>query len=316
MEQSERERARVAEAKKANSLLNVSEIQLETADDVQGIARDLDNENIFDPDDNVVLKNIFDGSTVNGFKLPTLDYVHMYNGVKYRTTPGQVYRLPGSQAFLAVKHLVSLIYRRIEGKDEMDKRTYPMTDKWVRAIVVKVDKTLRPEGIDRDQVQDVPDYNAMDEDYDRSNELPGRLAGAVGAGGGGETELAAVNMNDAPMTDDQFNKTPDFAPNLNPNVQFDGSGKPVDTSKKPQDGAGSDAGSDDAPFGGQGTGGQQNPPTPATGADGLPVVNEDMKLAELRPIAEAEKVDMSGWGAVGFSRKKAVAAILENRAQK
>lgn len=208
--------AKLEAAKKANSLHNLTEINFDTVDDVQGIARDLLNENLFNPDDSVVLKNIFDGeSTVNGFEMPRLPYKFSYNGITYRVEPGQTVRIPGSSAYIFVKHLVSLIYRRLEGKDEMDKRTYPLTDKWVSKIVVRVDATLAPDEVDRQIEHALPDYE--DE----------RIAAAANSTGGGEVSLGA-QLDDADITDEQFDKTPDFDARTNPNVQFK-DGEVVDT---------------------------------------------------------------------------------------
>lgn len=229
----QREAEQIAAAKEANSLQNLTEKELnfETIDDVQGIARDLESENIFNPDDNVILKNIFDGeSTLNGYKMPKLAFTFMYNGYKYKAEGGQTIQLPGARAYLFVKHLVSLIYRRLEGHDELDKRTYPRTDKWVSKIVVRVDETFQPEGLNRDQEHQLPDYYEEDAKPDADG-LSGRLGAATNQTGGGEVSLGA-QLDDAEATDEQIDKIPDFDPSKNPNVQFDGEGKPIDTSKK------------------------------------------------------------------------------------
>lgn len=235
-EQSDRERAKAEEAAKANSLYNQERIDFGAIDDRSAAERDLDSESMFNPDDSVVLRNIFDGETVlYGHRMPKLDYRFGYNGVQYEATPGQVVRIPGSQAYLFVKHIVSLIYRRIENKPEMDMRTYPLSDKWVKEVVVRIDPSLAPEGIDRSVVHTMPDYSAEDASVAERNDgesLPGRLAGATSQGGGGEFELPAQNADEAPATDADLDKIPDFDPNKNGQVQFDEGGKPVDTSKE------------------------------------------------------------------------------------
>lgn len=219
MAMSDAEAKRIQEAQEANSLHNAKDINMETVDDVQGAARDLQNENLFSPDDNVVLRNIFNGETINGIVMPKLSFTFGYNGVKYETKPGQQFRLPGSQAYLYVKHLVSLIYRRLENQPENDRRTYPLTDKWVSKLIVRVDHTLAPEGLDRNEVQQIPDFYQDD---------GGRIANAAGNTGGGEVSLGE-QVDDSDVTDEQFDKTPDFDPSKNPNVQFDADGKPIDT---------------------------------------------------------------------------------------
>jgi hypothetical protein len=224
------EQARAAAALEANLLTNQDEINFDTQDDTQGISRDLSDESMFGPDDYVILRNPFDGEMHNGYRMPKLPYTFGYNGVKYRTEGGQTFTLPGARAYLFVKHAVSLIYRRIEGRAELDKRTYPMTDKWVKIIVQKVDKTLSPEGDDRNLEHALPDYIAKDSEIDERTGLGGRLAGAMDRTGGGEVSLGE-QIDDADATDETIDKIPDFDAAHNPRIGFDSEGRAIDASE-------------------------------------------------------------------------------------
>ncbi len=156
-----------------------------------------------------------------------------YNGVSYRVQPGQKFSLPGSRAYLYVKHLTSLIYRRVEGRDDMDKRTYPVNDKWAKLMIVQVNKTLSASLEDRNVVHDMPDYQAQDKAVEEETGLPGRLAGATSQGGGGEFETKPVDAREPDATDDDLDKIPDFDPNTAPKFR-DESGAEVPSVPQPE----------------------------------------------------------------------------------
>lgn len=237
-----------ADTKQANKLTNITEGELDQAlvdDGIQGIARDHFNEAMFGPDDFVVLKNIFDGGKVNGFEMPKLAYTFQYSGIPFRVSPGQIFQLPGSRAYIYVKHVVSLIYRRIEGRDEMDKRTYEMTDPWVQAIVQSVQATLTPEGADKEQIHQLPDYMTADENLSK-------LAGT------GDFEMP-TQIDDADATDETIDKTPDFSPGLNPKFEYDADGNVINTDKTEEAVAQPGEGGEEAPASGTFPGAKKAP---------------------------------------------------------
>jgi len=232
----ERLAKQAADAKKANSLMNITEGELDQeliSDGIQGIARDHFNEAMFGPDDFVVVKNIFDGTTVNGFVMPKIAYTFYYSGVAFRVNAGQVFQLPGSRAYLYVKHIVSLIYRRIEGRDEMDKRTYEMSDPWVKAIVQSVQQTLSPEGANKEEVHQLPEYMTNDENLSKLS-------------GTGEVELQ-TQIDDSDASDESIDKIPDFDPRLNPKLEFDSEGKVINTDEPATTVGSPEKGTDDKP---------------------------------------------------------------------
>ena len=207
---------RQADAKKSNSLLNITANEISTLDmetGVQGIAREHLNESMFGPDDFVLLNNIFDGKEHNGFQMPSLVYVFQYGGQPYRVQPGQQFTLSGAQAYIFVKHIVSLIYRRVEGNDDEDRRTYAREDKWVNEIVARVQETLNPEGSEITEIKDVPAY--VQDDPNLSKTI-----------GGGDFELKA-QVDDSDATDETINAVPDFTPALNPRQEFDSEGNVI-----------------------------------------------------------------------------------------
>lgn len=187
----------------------------DVVDDTPTTRRDFVDDSMFGVDDNVVLKNILDGTMRNGIKMPSSNYVFTWNGAQFRVKPGQVFSLPGARAYLYVKHIVSLIYRRVEMKPEMDKRSYPLNDKWVKEIVVQINKTLTPTAEDRNTVHDIPSYIAEDAQVDPETGLSGRLQNAMGQAGNGEVELHPVGMGDD-ATDDDIDNIPDFDESTSP----------------------------------------------------------------------------------------------------
>lgn len=186
-------------------------IRPDIEDEAQNVRKDFLDERIFGNDDNIVLVNVLDGKGGR----PRAEFVFTYNGVAYRIQPGQTFRLPGYQAQLFIKHIVSYCYRHIDKKPEMDKRMYPLNDPWVKQVVLDVQASPNPETQDRNEVHDVPEYIHQDSEIDPNTGLAGRLEGAMNQGGGGEVEAGrAVIGEDA--TDEDVDKIPDFDPRLNP----------------------------------------------------------------------------------------------------
>jgi hypothetical protein len=137
-------------------------------------------------DDFVVITNLFDGKGGR----PSHELIMKWGNVKHRWAPGQTVNLPGYKGRHFLLHLVKMLYLRVDDKPEMDKRDYPLTDKWVKQALVRIQPMMSPdEDESQDTVQELPDYVANDEN----------LSSIAGTG---EHVLPTVKDIDADATDE------------------------------------------------------------------------------------------------------------------
>lgn len=183
---------------------NVQTLDVQPSENSLNDIRELSGKTIMGigSDDFVVVKNLFDGTEGR----PAIELIMRENKKPYRWNPGQVVNLPGYRGRLFLKHLVSMLHRKVDGEEDGDRNDYPLTDKWVEKALIQIQPMMGSESQeDPDAVVEMPDYMAGDENLSR-------------AAGRGEQELPTVPLAALDATDESEAKYDDAAHNITPST--------------------------------------------------------------------------------------------------